>query len=99
MKRKHERSGLFNAIKALIEEAKSRIVRNLNSIIVYTHFEIGKTIAQNEQKGKSRLRRKNVSSIKRRFDRRVWKWLFPFQSGIYEKVLPVVSDQNIPATG
>ncbi|HEU5164365.1 MAG TPA: PDDEXK nuclease domain-containing protein [Chitinophagaceae bacterium] len=45
---------LFNSIKVLIEEAKDQIVRNVNSVIVYTNFEIGKKIVENEQRGKER---------------------------------------------
>ena len=37
-------NGLYNSIKELIENAKSNIVRKVNSIIVYTNFEIGKKI-------------------------------------------------------
>ena len=54
MKKNQIRNGLFNSIKLLIEEAKQRIVRNVNSVIVYTHFEIGKKIVESEQQGKER---------------------------------------------
>jgi len=47
-------NGLYNSIKELIENAKSNIVRKVNSIIVYTNFEIGKKIVENEQQGKER---------------------------------------------
>jgi predicted nuclease of restriction endonuclease-like (RecB) superfamily len=46
--------GLYNSIKSIIEEAKLQIVRNVNSIITYTHFEIGRMIVEHEQKGKER---------------------------------------------
>ncbi len=45
---------LFNAIKTLIEEAKSKIVRNVNSTMVMTYFEMGRMIFEDEQKGKHR---------------------------------------------
>jgi len=52
---KHEaKNSLFQSIKVLIEEAKQKVVRNVNSVIVYTYFEIGKIIIQNEQEGKER---------------------------------------------
>ncbi|MFT3680683.1 MAG: PDDEXK nuclease domain-containing protein [Ferruginibacter sp.] len=47
-------NSLYSSIRDLIEEAKSKIVRNVNSIIVYTYFEIGRIIVQHEQKGKYR---------------------------------------------
>ena len=42
MKHNKNKSNLYDSIKELIENAKSNIVRNVNSIVVYTHFEIGK---------------------------------------------------------
>ena len=53
--KKHEvKNSLLQSIKLLIDEAKLKVVRNVNSVIVYTHFEIGKMIILNEQKGKKR---------------------------------------------
>jgi len=54
MKKHAVKNNLFQSIKLLIEEAKIKIVRNVYSVIVYTHFEIGKMIIQNEQQGKER---------------------------------------------
>jgi len=45
---------LYNSIKSIIEEAKLQVVRNVNTIITYTHFDIGRMIVQHEQKGKER---------------------------------------------
>jgi len=50
------KSALFNSIKTIIEEARSQIVRNVNTVITYTHFQIGKMIVEHEQKGKERAR-------------------------------------------
>ena len=54
MKKVQIKNNLFNSIKSLIEEAKQKITRNVNSVIVYTHFEIGKIIVEDEQQGKER---------------------------------------------
>jgi predicted nuclease of restriction endonuclease-like (RecB) superfamily len=54
MKRNKNKNTLYDSIKELIENAKSNIVHNVNSIIVCTHFEIGKKIVENEQQGKER---------------------------------------------
>jgi len=35
----------------LIEEVQQKVVRNVNSVIVSTHFEIGRMIIESEQKG------------------------------------------------
>lgn len=51
---KEIRNSLYNSIRDLIEGSKIKIVRNVNSIIVYTHFEIGRIIIEHEQKGKER---------------------------------------------
>ena len=47
-------SNLFSSIKQLIENAKSSIVRNINTAMLLTYFEIGKMIIDNEQGGKDR---------------------------------------------
>lgn len=54
MKKVSIKNNLFQSIKTLIEEAKAKIVRNVNSVVVYTHFEIGKMIVLHDQKGKER---------------------------------------------
>jgi hypothetical protein len=43
-------NSLYNSVKAFIEEARVQIVRNVNSVITYTHFQIGKMIVEHEQK-------------------------------------------------
>ncbi|WP_288447059.1 PDDEXK nuclease domain-containing protein [uncultured Chryseobacterium sp.] len=47
-------SHLFISVKQLIENAKSSIVRNINTAMLLTYFEIGKVIIENEQDGKDR---------------------------------------------
>lgn len=45
---------LYNSIKDLILEAQSQIVRNFNSVMVLTYFQIGRHIAEVKLKGKER---------------------------------------------
>ena len=45
---------LYNSIKSLIEEARVQVVRNVNKVIIFTHYEIGRMILENEQKGNER---------------------------------------------
>lgn len=45
---------LYNSIKDLILEAQSQIVRNVNSVMVQTYFQIGRHIAEDKLKGKER---------------------------------------------
>lgn len=47
-------SSLFIPIKELIENAKKSIVRNINTAMLLTYFEIGQIIIENEQGGKLR---------------------------------------------
>ncbi len=47
-------SDLFQSIKYLIESAKQNIVRNINTTMLLTYFEIGRVIVEDEQKGKER---------------------------------------------
>jgi len=47
-------SRLFISIKHLIENAKNSLVRNINTAMLLTYFEIGKIIVENEQGGKDR---------------------------------------------
>lgn len=45
---------LANRIESLIEEARQRIVMQINYTMVQTYFEIGRAIVENEQEGESR---------------------------------------------
>jgi len=47
-------ANLFSSIKQLIENSKKSIVRNINTTIVLTYFQIGKVIVVNEQDGRDR---------------------------------------------
>lgn len=48
------KENLFFSIKQLIEEARSQVVRNINTTMVLTYFEIGRRIVENEQQGSQR---------------------------------------------
>lgn len=50
----NKNSNLFQSIKHLIENAKNNIVRNVNTTMLLTYFEIGKIIIEDEQNGKDR---------------------------------------------
>ena len=45
---------LFDNIKFLLTEARKSVVRNINQTMVYTYFEIGRMIVEDEQKGQHR---------------------------------------------
>jgi len=44
---------LFQSVQELIEKAKLSIVRNVNSTMVMTYFQIGRMIVEDEQSGAS----------------------------------------------
>ncbi len=54
MKHSSKKRDLFYSIKNLILEAQNRIVRNVNSTMVLTYFQIGRYIIEAELKGKGR---------------------------------------------
>ena len=45
---------LFDKIVNLLNEARETVVRNINKTMVYTYYEIGRTIVEDEQEGKNR---------------------------------------------
>lgn len=49
-----QRSQLFQSIKNLVDNARNSIVRNVNSAMILTYFEIGRMIVEDEQNGKER---------------------------------------------
>ncbi|WP_423147027.1 PDDEXK nuclease domain-containing protein [Rubrolithibacter danxiaensis] len=56
MKKEKEISGtdLFQSIRSLIENSRKSIVRNINSAMLMTYFEIGRMIVEDQQQGKER---------------------------------------------
>lgn len=45
---------LFQSVRELIEDSRRHVVRNVNTIMIYTNFTIGKMIVEEEQKGSKR---------------------------------------------
>ena len=45
---------LFRSVRELIEKSRSEIVRNVNTVMVYTYYHIGKMIVNEEQAGSQR---------------------------------------------
>jgi predicted nuclease of restriction endonuclease-like (RecB) superfamily len=54
MKQLSKKTDLFQSVKNLILEAQNQIIRNVNSTMVLTYFQIGSYIAESELKGKAR---------------------------------------------
>ena len=49
-----DENGLFYNIKILLAQARKSVVKNINQTMVYTYFEIGRMIVEDEQKGEYR---------------------------------------------
>ena len=47
---------LYSDIKKLIEQAKSFVVQNINTTLVFTNYHIGKMIVDDEQQGSERAK-------------------------------------------
>ena len=45
-----------NQIKDLLQSARQQVVRQVNQTMVYTYFEIGRRIIEEEQQGKERAK-------------------------------------------
>ena len=54
MKKSVSKKELFQSIKTLIQEAQQHIVRNVNTTMLLTYFEIGRMIVEDEQHGNKR---------------------------------------------
>lgn len=54
MQRDNVVSELYKSIKVLIEDSRKKVARNVNVVMVYTYFQVGKLIVEKEQKGNSR---------------------------------------------
>ena len=50
----YNNTNLYAEIKHLIEEARKQVVRSVNSAMVFTYWEIGKLILEEEQNGEDR---------------------------------------------
>jgi len=49
-----EQQKLFQSVKELIENARAQVVRNVNTVMIYTNFTIGRMIVEEEQSGSKR---------------------------------------------
>ncbi len=54
MAKDKEYSSLLSGVSQIINEARGATVKTVNSIMTATYWEIGRTIVENEQKGKKR---------------------------------------------
>lgn len=48
-------SNLYSSVRHLIENAKGKIVRNINVTMIMTYFQIGEIIVENDRAGEIEL--------------------------------------------
>lgn len=51
---KHNQSGFYDKIANLLKDARKNVVQTVNKTMVYTYFEIGRMIVEEEQNGNER---------------------------------------------
>ena len=49
-----QNKALFSQVVELLQNARQQVLRTVNSTMVYTYFEIGRMIVEEEQSGKER---------------------------------------------
>lgn len=54
MNKETEKSNLYSKIAGLLQSARQNVVRTVNQTMVYTYYEIGRMIVEDEQQGKER---------------------------------------------
>ncbi len=52
--KENKQTNFYNKIANLLKEARKNVVRTVNKTMVYTYFEIGRMIVEEEQQGKDR---------------------------------------------
>ncbi|MBP7434083.1 hypothetical protein KA996_11120, partial [bacterium] len=55
MSKEIQTSGLYTKIADLINAARQNVVKTVNQTMVYTYFEIGRMILEDEQHGKKHV--------------------------------------------
>lgn len=67
---------IFNQIKKLLIFSKKNIIKTVNSTMVYTYFEIGRIIIEDEQKWEKRAEynTKILKSLSLKLTAEFWKW-------------------------
>ena len=53
-KERNIQTGFYNKVADLLNEARKNVIQTVNKTMVYTYFEIGRMIVEEEQNGKER---------------------------------------------
>jgi hypothetical protein len=82
---------LYESVAAILDEARGRVARTVNTAIVHAYWMIGSEIVEVEQQGKERgLRRRAHEAPGRQVDQAVREGLQRAESSQHAAVLPDV---------
>ena len=56
MEKSHQNKDLFQQVVDLLQQARQQVLQTVNATMVYTYFEIGRIIVEEEQNGKERAK-------------------------------------------
>ena len=98
---KNRQNLLFDKVTQLLSKARSEVVRSVNKTMVYTYFEIGRLIIEEEQHGKDRAEllaqiytEKDVMHITLAEDKNFDINTPPFTSFFVERVLAKMQEKD-----
>ena len=91
-KERNIKPDFYNKVARLLKEAQKSVVQSVNKTMVYTYFEIGRIIVEEEQKGKVRAEygKQLIKELSQRINKRIWKRLFNDKSQTNAAFLPDV---------
>lgn len=89
---------LFKSVRSLIQEAHQLVVRNVNTTMLITYFEIGRMIVEEELKGKRRAEyaEQIIRQLSIDLTKEFGKGYSKVEFGIYVQFLQNIPKPNCP---
>ena len=98
---KTRKSSLADRIITLVEEAKRKVVSAVNVALVYTYYEVGRMIVEEEQGGKKRAQygKAQLQALSKKLTAQLGKGWSATNLEYMRKLFRVYSNSPIPQTG
>ena len=98
---KTRKSGLAERIITLVEEAKRKVVSAVNVALVYTYYEVGRMIVEEEQGGKRRAEygKAQLQELSKKLTAQLGRGWSATNLEYMRKLFRVYSNSPIPQTG
>ena len=98
---KMRKSSLAERIITLVEEAKRKVVSAVNVALVYTYYEVGRMIVEEEQGGKKRAQygKAQLQALSKKLTAQLGKGWSATNLEYMRKLFRVYSNSPIPQTG